>query len=368
MFPSFLALALAGAPEKLDVFANKGPVPIVKVTVDKANLQKLNQNPRGYIHAALAIGDEKWPDIGLHIKGAAGSTRDWNDKPGLTLNADKWKADQLFFEMDKFHLNNSVQDGTYLNEPMLYAIAREAGLPSPRTAHVLVELNGRKVGLYVLKEGYDGAFLKRHFKDASGNLYDGGFLQDIDAGIRLDRGPGGEGADLKALSAAARIPDHKKRMEELGKKLDIDKFVTLWALEVLACDWDGYARTRNNYRLYHDPKTDQFVMIIHGKDQLFQNTHDGLIHGWQGLLARRLYETEEGKKKYHAALKKLGEEYFTTAKLHARADALAPRVRDALNAVQKGAGDNYMRGEFQAYKDRLKQRGDYLKAELPKLK
>ena len=79
--------------------------------------------------------------------------------------------------LDKFHLNNSVQDGTYMNEDPVRRDGPGDGLPAARGTHALVELNGRKVGFYVLKEGFDKTFLRRHFKDANGNLYDGGFLQ-----------------------------------------------------------------------------------------------------------------------------------------------------------------------------------------------
>ncbi len=360
-------LVFAAAPAAPDVFANAGPVPVVKVKVDKANLDQLLKEPRKYVTATLEVGTETWKSVGLHMKGAAGSTRDWSDKPGLTLNSNKFSKGQTIWGMDKFHFNNCVQDGTYLNETIFYDISRDVGLPAARTTHALVELNGRKAGLYLLKEGFDAAFLKRHFKDTTGNLYDGGFLLDIDGGIRLDRGPGPAGDDLKLLVAAAQIPDAKKRMAALDQKLDLEKFYLLWALEILTTDWDGYTRTRNNYRMYHDPKSDKFVMFPHGKDQLFQNPQDGLVHGWNGILARKIYETDEGKKKYHAVLNELAKKYFTTAKLHERADALAPRVKDALNALQPGAGDQYMKGEFKAYKDRLKQRAEYVAREAPKL-
>ena len=39
----------------------------------------------------------------------------------------------------------------------------------------MVKLNQRNLGLYVLLEGWDKRFLKQHFKDARGNLYDGGY-------------------------------------------------------------------------------------------------------------------------------------------------------------------------------------------------
>ena len=44
-----------------------------------------------------------------------------------------------------------MQDGSYLQELLTYEMAAAVGLPACRCAHVLVELDGRKVGLYVLK-------------------------------------------------------------------------------------------------------------------------------------------------------------------------------------------------------------------------
>jgi len=73
-----------------------------------------------------------------------------------------------------------VQGRAYFNELITWSGSLAMGCPCGRACHAIVELNGRKVGLYVLKEGFDTVFLKRHFKDESGNLYDGGFLQEID--------------------------------------------------------------------------------------------------------------------------------------------------------------------------------------------
>lgn len=240
-------------------------------------------------------------------------------------------------------------------------------MPSPRAAHALVELNGRKVGLYVLKEGCDAVFLKRYFAKAKGNLYDGGFLQDIDAGLRLDRRPGKDGADLQALAEAARIDDHTERLKRLAGLLDVDRFVALGAIESLRGDWDGYARNRDNYRINHDPSADRLVMIPHGKDQLFQNPRDGLEHDWGGLLARRLYQTDKGKAKCRSALREQTGRFFTAERLQARAVALAPRVREALNEYRDGACDEYIRGEFARYRQRLRERAEFLAAEVAQL-
>src|SRR5262245_5805127 len=116
----FALLVLAGvapaADPSADLFKPTGPVPKFEITVDKTNLTQLQRGPRKYVKCTLKVGDQTFKDVGIHLKGAAGSYRDWNDRPALTLNMDKFAKGQTFMGLDKFHLNNSVQDGTYMNE------------------------------------------------------------------------------------------------------------------------------------------------------------------------------------------------------------------------------------------------------------
>jgi spore coat protein H len=363
-----LLQAQTAADEKAnEFFSGKGPVPTLKIEVDKTNLDMLKKDGRKYVRAIIRNDTVVYRDVGIHLKGAAGSSRGWDDKPALTINSNKFKKGLTFNGLDKFHLNNSVQDGSYFNELITGDMFLAAGVPSPRSAHVMVELNGRKVGLYVLKEGFDETFLGRHFADRHGNLYDGGFLRDIDQDLELDSGPGCDWKDLKALAKACREPDPKKRLELLDKHLDLDKFYAYWAIEVLCCDWDGYTRNRNNYRLYHDPKSDKFVFFAHGKDQMFGNAQDALIHGWGGLCARRLFETEDGKKRYLKTLKEVFEKHYDVKKIHERIDSLTPRVVEALEKVNKDWAQQF-KDEARNEKQRIKDRYDWVKNELPKLK
>ena len=67
-------------------------------------------------------------------------------------------------------------------------------------------------------------------------------------------------ADLKALVAAAREPDLARRATRLGETLAVDQF-SFVAMEMMAAHWDGYARNRNNYRLYNHPAVNKMVFF-----------------------------------------------------------------------------------------------------------
>ena len=81
-----------------------------------------------------------------------------------------------------------------------------AGVPVARASHARVELNGRNLGLFVLVEGLDRTFLKRHFANADGNLYDSGFRHDITDPLKKSGGKGPDDhSDLRTLAAPADL-------------------------------------------------------------------------------------------------------------------------------------------------------------------
>ncbi|HAB18273.1 MAG TPA: CotH kinase family protein [Verrucomicrobiota bacterium] len=300
-------------PADTDAFF-AGPIRRFEITVPSKLVQKLRRQPREYVEATVVVGTNRFENVGLHLKGAAGSSRGWDDKPALTLNFDKFNKGQHCFGLDKLHLNNSVQDNSYLNELIASELYRRSGVPTARATHALVTLNGRDVGLYVLKEGYDSLFLKRNFPmgtNGPGNLYDGGFLRDLDQGLERDVGKGPDDQrDLEALVAAARA-SMRTRRDRLEAVLDVDGFLTFLVGQTLTDDWDGYGRNRNNYRIYFSAPEGKAVFIPHGMDQLFREPESGLNPGWSAMLAQQVMEVPEFSERYRLRLREVATNSFT---------------------------------------------------------
>lgn len=264
-----LACCLGQTPS--DAFFS-GPIPEIRLLLAPDAENALRNDPRTYVKAQFSANGAKPVEIGIKIKGAAGSTRPYDDRPALTLNMDKYHRGQNYQGMDKFHLNNSVQDPTYLNELIGSTISLAAKVPATRVTHARLRINKRDLGLFVLKEGFDSGFLKRHFVDKKGSLFDGGFLQDIDADLQRDNGPGPDDKrELKALLAACREPDPARRKIALEKVLDVEEMISFLAVEQMLGHWDGYARNRNNYRIYFHPVSKKAAFLPHGMDQLWEN-------------------------------------------------------------------------------------------------
>jgi hypothetical protein len=297
---------------------------------------------RPEVKVTVREGGVTYTEVALHPKGSAGSFRPFNNKPAMTLNFSKHKKGQTFHGYSKISLNNSVQDSTYLSEAICREMFVEAGVPAPRVEHATVVVNGQDLGLYVLSEGWGKPFLRRHFKNVDGNLFDSGFVRDITEDLEVNSGDDKDSrADLDRLVEASSEPVPAKRWERLNEVLDMERFITFVAMEVLTCHWDGYALNRNNYRVFHDRSTGKMVFLPHGLDQTFgvgrSSPNSSIQPGMGGLVARAAIGTPMGRKLYLERIASLRATVFQEEKLTNRLWELARRLQPTLAAYSPDA-------------------------------
>ena len=349
LFAGITALLLASGaraaqPDDADqVFFRDGIIPKLRIEISPAELAKLNKDNRSFVRCTIREGDEFiYSEVGIHLKGAAGSFRPVGDRPALTLNFDKFREKQKFHGMDKLHLNNSVQDGSYLCEYLSSALFNAAGVPTTRVSHARVWLNGRDLGFYVLKEGFDSQFMKQHFGSKKGTFYDGGFCADLDQKKDRKIGTGtNDQADLKALVAAAREPDLTKRAERLSQTLAVDNFLGLVAVEMMIAHWDGYARNRNNYRLLTPAGSTQVFFLPSGMDQVFGDPNFPVFDSMGGLVTSGLWQLPQTKLQYRDRVGQILTNYFTAGFLTNEIAKVHARVRPVLAEMNEGAAKNF---------------------------
>ena len=112
-------------------------------------------------------------------------------------------------------------------------------------------------------------------------------------------------------------------------------------IEAITWDWDGYPFKCNNYRVYHDPKTDKITFIPSGMDQMFADPNGPIIPDFGGMVARGLMDTPEGRKRYIARAKEIMKTAYNTEKLIKRLDELEKRIQPELAKVDAGAARDY---------------------------
>jgi hypothetical protein len=182
----------------------------------------------------------------------------------------------------------------------------------------------------VLTEGYDATFLSRHFDRADGVLYEGGTLQDIDSDPRVVSGREKDGAPLRQLIAAARLPDPAQRLAAVSRWIDLDQFLSMVAVETLLCHSDSYTMNRNNYRFYYDPSKSRFTFMPHGMDRILGQHRSPLdltiLPPQLGLVSRAILTTEPGRRQYFNKLGLLLTNLFQPGPLEQRIREIDARI------------------------------------------
>jgi hypothetical protein len=283
--------------------------------------------------ATIRDGENVYTDVAIHLKGTF-TFQPIDARPSLTLNFEKFAKGQKFHGLSKLHLNNTVQDPSYLSEAFARDLFNDIGVPAPRAGHAIVTLNGRPLGLYVLIEGAGKPFLKRHFESIEGNLYDADAGGEITKEMDVESGEHREDrSELDKLAEAAEEPDSNERWARLEELLDVDEFLSFVAAEVLLVHWDGYSTgAPNNYRVFHDVGRGKFAFIPQGLDQLLRSgtSAQKLTPHFTGLVARGLMTTPEGRRRYLARIASLAGKEFGREALLARVERIAAPVRAAL--------------------------------------
>jgi hypothetical protein len=314
-------------PEAGHEFFNDPKVRVFQIEVSEAGLTSLRRSPRSYVSGTVREGSRVLTNTAIHLKGM-GSFRTIDEKASFAVKFDEFARDQEYLGLTKLMFNNSVQDPTYLAEWLSTGLFRDAGLPAARVTHAQVQLNGRDLGLYVVLEGMNKPFLKQHFKSAKGNLYEG-YLQDIDTPLDQDGGKITNQADVRALLTACSIPGPGERFRRVGKILDLEKFISFAAMEVLIGHWDGYAIHTNNYRLYHDPGSDKMVFITHGLDWAFRRPNLSIQPPLKSIVGRAVFQTNEGRKLFRERIGTLYTNVFQVPAITTRMNEALAKLRSA---------------------------------------
>ena len=336
--------------------------------IEEYGLSRPFANIYTWFSGAVTVDGEAYSNVGVRKKGFLGSQSD--TKPALKLRFDKYVDDQsLGGIIERMTLNNSIQDASMVNTCLAYQIFAAAGTPSPRCNFATVTVNGKNLGLYVHVEEIKKPFLARHFNSAEGNLYEG-TVSDFTLVYRgtfekKTNEDADDWSDIDAVVAALQDPS-EAGLEALAKSVDLDRFLSFWATEVLVGHWDGYTGDRNNYQFYREPDG-PFVFIPWGVDDTFHlrddpNPFDNISNPPPSVLAltsipNRLYNNADWRAKYIVRLNELLDTVWNEEELLASVDQLGAIVQQhALPEAKAAAAEDTSRVQ----KFILKRRGEIL--------
>ena len=206
--------------------------------------------------------------------------------------------------------------------------------------------------------------MKRYFAETGGNLYDGHSHQDVNQRLRTNSGDAPKDQSrLAALAAAVRLSDLDARRVALEKTLDVERFISFMAVEVITVHWDGYSLGPNNFRIFHDLDKDRMVFLPQGLDQTFQRKEIGALPGMAGLVAKAVIEVPEFKQRFRAREAELLTNTFQAEPWVKRLREVAAVVRRELAVSEPSTAESYI-NHAAAYRRRLQQRLAVLRTEL----
>ena len=320
--------------------------------IEKYQLSQPFASIYSWFSATVTVDGETHTEVGVRKKGFLGSQSD--TKPSLKLRFDKYVDDQsLGGVIERMTLNNSIQDPSMINTCLSYRIFAVTGSPASRCNFATVSVNGKDLGLYVHVEEIKAPFLARHFDSADGNLYEGtvsDFTPDYRGTIEKKTNEDADDwSDIDAVVAALQ-DSSDAGLTALGQAVDLDRFLSFWATEVMIGHWDGYAGNRNNYHFYREPDG-PFVFIPWGVDDTFHlkddpNPFDNISEPPPSVLAltaipNRLYNDPDWREKYAVRLKEILDAVWDEEELLAVVDEMAAIVeRHAPPAEAKDAAED----------------------------
>lgn len=291
--------------------------------------------------ASVRVGKHSFDNVSVRKKGYLGSISTY--RPSLRIDLDEFVHDQSLGGSKAITLNNSNSDRSYAAQCLSYAQFAAAGIPAPRCGFAEVHVNGESLGVYVSVEPVKKPFLRDHFGNDEGDLYEGGGGSDFRADLlkNLEKKTNEDepaAPELQALADALLLPDDQL-LPALEPLLDVDEFLRFWAVETLVAHWDGYSGDLNNFFVYIDPaKGRRLRFIPWGTDNAYEDRHPFLpvgewprsAYAWSRL-PRRLYALEETRTRYRAILREELSEHWDEAALNAKIDAMAGVAKESVD-------------------------------------
>lgn len=229
--------------------------------------------------ARFEAGTVSLSNVAVRFKGNSSysmSQDGW--KRPLRLDFNRGAAGRTWMGTEELSLNNNLNDATQFREALAYEIGREAGLPAPRTAFARARLTvegqvtNHVVGVYTLVELVEGDFLKSWFRTSKGLLLKPERLPGIEYlgenwtnyVARYEpktKASNEETARFIALTRLVAQGDDESFRRDLGKHVDIAKFLRFVAVTAWVGNYDSFIGNGHNYYLFQprDSGPAQFI-------------------------------------------------------------------------------------------------------------
>ncbi|MCC3375100.1 CotH kinase family protein [Cohnella sp. REN36] len=279
-----------------------------------------------------------------------------------------------------FHYNAEFDDPSLIRNALSFWFIERLGLPSPRTKHVRLFLNGIPLGTYLEIEAVEKGFFSRRRIGAKSLFYAINDYADFrrPSGSSplygYERQSGGASESARLLSFLHGIHRHKGKAfaRYASRHLDVDNYLKWLAGAVLTGNYDGFDQ---NYALYRHAGSGKWRMIpwdyegTWGRNCFGKLVESDLVavrgynHLTEKLLAHRPFRL-----RYKAILRRALGGLFTERRIMPRAMAMH-RAIDSFYREDRRTRWSYelFLGEPDVIRDYISQRRPIIARELMRL-
>ena len=223
-----------------------------------------------YIPCTVSVDGEEFRQVGLRAKGnnSLRLTEEYGlARYSLKLEFDHYVDGGNYHGLDKFSLDASFQDNSYLKTYLVYDMMEYMGVPAPLRSFVWVTVNGSPWGLFLAIEEPEEAFARRNFGADHGQLYKPDYtsLNAENADVALRYVGGGperypnifdnakfdvdEADQVRLIQALKTLASG----EDLETAVNVDEVLRYFVVQVFVMNWDSYlGHTGHNYFLYEE--------------------------------------------------------------------------------------------------------------------
>ena len=192
-------------------------------------------------------------NVGFRLRG---NTSRSARKKSFKLDINAFVPGRKFYGVSKINLNGQHNDPTSARSKICADLADWIGIPSMRTNHVELYINGEYFGLYTNVEHIDQNYAKKRFGNKNGNLYK--CLYPADLNYKGDNPDlykeiiyGRRNYELKSNTKEDDYSDFAKFVRtlnltsdanfacEIEKVFNVDSYLKAIIFDVLTGNWDG---------------------------------------------------------------------------------------------------------------------------------
>ena len=206
-------------------------------------------------------------------------------KPNFKISFSKYSPGTRYRGLKKINLIGHEGNETLLKEYIFNTIAESLDLPTPRTNHAALCVNGEYWGIYSNQEEIDDQpFLNHHFPDSSdGNyykvesgghlLYPSGLEEDFRANYKPVAGTPSNMPPLMDFLRFVNLSNDADFQREIESRIDLHDWLGITALETVLFDADGAYNRGSNFTIYQDTfskwriiRFDQDLILLENTD------------------------------------------------------------------------------------------------------